>query len=236
MKRVFATNACMNDRESPTHTSATLIGYIADAVVCAHEVSKSRDLSISPCCQNNDKWETLSNTFLLPVMPRLTTNERHRAAVLLEGGVGIRQVARMMGCSPQTIINLRRRYQETNSVDDRPRPCAERVTTPDQDRYIVLQYFRDRFRTAVQTAAETPGTHQERISPTTIQRRLHDNDLRAHRPSIGNVLTPLRRQNRHQGARRHLNWNQRQWNNFVFYDELRFCQYRHDGRQRVWRR
>ena len=82
----------------------------------------------------------------------------------------------------------------------------------------------------------TPGTHQERISPTTVRRGLHANDLRAHRPSIVNVRTPLRRQNSHQGARRHLNWNQRQWNNFVFFEESRFCQYRHDGHQGVWRR
>ena len=122
------------------HTSATLIGYIADAVVCGYEVSKSRGFSIS-CCLYNDEWETLSNTFLLPVMPRLTTNKRHRAVGLLEGGVGIRQVVRMMGCSPSTIINLRRRYQETNSVDDQPRPGAERVTTPDHDRYIMLQHL-----------------------------------------------------------------------------------------------
>ena len=86
----------MNDCESPNNvlanqmrklsdnpTSATLIVYIADAVVCGHEVSKSCDLSISPCCLYSDKWETLSNTFLLPVMPRLTTNERHRAVGLL---------------------------------------------------------------------------------------------------------------------------------------------------------
>ena len=105
----------MNDRESHNnvltnqmrklsdhHMLATLIGYIADAVVCGHEVSKSRDLSISP--------------FLLPVMLRLMTNERHRAVGFLEVGVGIRQMARMIGCSPPTIINLRRRYQETNTM------------------------------------------------------------------------------------------------------------------------
>ena len=114
----------MNDCEPPNnvlanqirklsdhHMSMTLIGYIADTVVCGHEVSKSCDLSISPCCLY--KWETMSNTFLLPVMPRLMTNERQHAVGLEEGRVGIRQVARMMGFSPQTIINLRRRYQET---------------------------------------------------------------------------------------------------------------------------
>ncbi len=41
---------------------------------------------------------------------------------LLEGGLSFRQLARRMGCSPLTIINLRRHYQETDSVNDRPRP------------------------------------------------------------------------------------------------------------------
>ena len=98
-------------------------------------------------------------------MSRLTTNERHRAVGFLEAGVGNRQVARMTGCSPSTIINLRRRYQETNFVDNRSRPDAERVTTPDQDRYIVLQHLRNRFRTAVQTAAENQGTTRNEPVP-----------------------------------------------------------------------
>ena len=85
------------------------------------------------------------------------TNERPHAVGLEEGGVGIRQVARMMGFSPQTIINLRCRYQE---MDDRPRPGAERVMIPAQDRSIVLQHLPDGFRTAVQAAAETPGSNQ----------------------------------------------------------------------------
>ena len=169
-------------------------------------------------------------------MPRLSTNERHRAMGLLEGGVGVRQVARIMGCNPTTIVNLRRRHQETGSMDNRPRPGRERVTTPGQDWRIVLQHLRDRFRTAVQTASETRGRHQDHISSNTVRRRLRARGIRAQRPAVCNVLNDIRRQNRLDWARRHLNWTQVRWNTTVFSDESRFCVYHHDGRQRVWRR
>ena len=169
-------------------------------------------------------------------MPRLTTDQRHHAMGLLEGGVSIRHVARRMSCSPATIINLRRRHAETDSVSDRPRPGRERVTTADDDRHILLQHLRDRFRTASQTAAETPGRHQPRISSSTVRRRLRAANLQARIPVIGNVLTPVRRQNRHLWARRHSNWTQAQWAEVLFTDESRFCLYQNDGRQRVWRR
>lgn len=169
-------------------------------------------------------------------MPRLTTDQRHHAMGLLEGGLSVRQVARRMGCTPPTIINLRRRHAETDSVNDRPRPGRERVTTEDDDRQIVLQHLRDRFRTATQTAAETPGRHQPRISASTVRRRLHARDLRSRRPAVVNVLTPVRRQNRHDWARRHRNLTQARWNTVLFTDESRFCLYHNDGRERVWRR
>lgn len=93
-------------------------------------------------------------------MPRLSANQRHRALGLLEGGVSIRQVAQRMGCTAPTIANLRRRYQETDTVNDRPRPGRQRVTSAADNRQIVLQHLRERSRTATQTAAEKPGRNQ----------------------------------------------------------------------------
>ena len=45
------------------------------------------------------------------------------------------------------------------SVNDRQCPGLERVTTCQQDWYIVLSHLRDRFRTSVETAQEIVGTH-----------------------------------------------------------------------------
>ena len=86
-------------------------------------------------------------------------DQRFMALGLLEGGSSERAVARRFGCSNHTIRALVQRHQTTGSIEDRPRPGRERVTTPGQDRRIVLQHLRERFRTATETAQDTPGRY-----------------------------------------------------------------------------
>ena len=85
-------------------------------------------------------------------MPRLSRDERMRAVGMVQAGLSYSEVARQMACSQPTIRNLAERHNTTGSVNDRQRPGRERVTTPDQDRYIRLQHLRDRFRPASRTA------------------------------------------------------------------------------------
>ena len=75
-------------------------------------------------------------------------------------------------------------------------------TTRRQDRAIRLAHLRDRFRTAVETAANTPGRHSN-IHPKTVRNRLKDVGLYARRPYVGRHLTQIRRQNRMKWLRRH---------------------------------
>ena len=91
---------------------------------------------------------------------------------MLDGGMSCRQVARHFGCSPSTITRLLQRHRETGSVNDRPRSGSERVTTPDQDRYIVLQHLRDRFFRSIRKRLQRhlAGTSQE------LAARLCDDD------------------------------------------------------------
>ena len=79
-------------------------------------------------------------------MGRLSNVDGHRAHGMVECGLSYRQVAERMGCSHTTIARLVQRHNATGSVDDRQRPGRERVTTRQQDRYIVLSHLRDRFR------------------------------------------------------------------------------------------
>ena len=74
-------------------------------------------------------------------------------------------------------------------MDDRQRPGRERITTRQQDRYIVLTHLRDRFRTSVETAQERVGTHNLRVSALTVRRRLQKRDISSHKTYRGNVLT-----------------------------------------------
>ena len=155
---------------------------------------------------------------------------------MLEAGETQEVVAARMGCSQPVISNLVNRHEETGTVEDRPRSGRPRVTTPNQDHYIVLQHLRDRFRPASRTASETIGLHNNPITPPTVRSRLDEEGLHCHRPNRCPILTAEHRRNRQIWATRHRRWTQRQWSTVVFSDESRFCLHRSDGRQRVYRR
>ena len=169
-------------------------------------------------------------------MGRLSEVQRHRALGMVEGGMSFREIGRRLGCSHQTIMNLVERNATTGSVNDRQRPGRQKVTSVRQDRNIVLSHLRDRFRTAVKTAQETVGIHNQRISASTVRRRLRERGIGSHKAYRGNVLTPVRRINRYNWCRQHLRWTQRQWQGVLFTDESRFCIDMNDGRAKVWRR
>uniref|UniRef100_UPI00358FF699 uncharacterized protein n=1 Tax=Myxine glutinosa TaxID=7769 RepID=UPI00358FF699 len=129
-------------------------------------------------------------------MPHLTSEQRLRAIGMLEARVSQRTVAQRLGCSQPAISNLARHYGETGTVNDGPRRGRPRVIITNQDRWIVLQHLRDRFCHATQTAAVTKGHHNNRISVSTVRRRLRSRGLVARRPCRGPVLKAVHRRNR----------------------------------------
>ena len=172
------------------------------------------------------------------IMPRLQQNVRDQVVGMLRAGMGVRQAARVVGTSSSTVSRLINRFQATGTSRDRPRSGHPRVTSRNQDGYIRLIHLRDRFRTAVQTAGETPGRNNPRISEHTVRRRLRDAGLRPYRVCRGLELTPARRAARREWVRQHdgRNWRRAQWRDVIYSDESRFNLFRADGRQRVYRR
>ena len=82
-----------------------------------------------------------------------------------------------MGCSHQTIMKLVERNATTGSVSGRQRPGSQKVIYRRQDRNIVLAHLRDRFS----TAQETIGVNNQRISASSVRRRLRERDLGSHK-------------------------------------------------------
>lgn len=155
---------------------------------------------------------------------------------MFETGVTQQTIAERLGCSQPCISNLINRYLATGTVEDNPRTGRPRVTTPNQDRYIVLQHLRHRFRPATRTAAETVGHHNHPVAPGTVRNRLNEEGLHSRRPCRGQTLTVGHRRIRLDWCRRYRRWTRQQWSTVVFSDESRFCLNRSDGRERVWRR
>ncbi len=64
--------------------------------------------------------------------------ERRQTAIgMLTAGMKVRHVARHFRVNESTIGRLKRRFNETGRVADRPRTGRPRKTTPREDRFIV---------------------------------------------------------------------------------------------------
>uniref|UniRef100_A0A8C4RBW6 Transposase Tc1-like domain-containing protein n=1 Tax=Eptatretus burgeri TaxID=7764 RepID=A0A8C4RBW6_EPTBU len=146
-------------------------------------------------------------------MPRLSNIQCERAIGMLNTGTSVTDVARVMGCSRQTIHNLQTRLHQTGTTADRPCPGRPRVTSRAEDRQIVFRHLRNRFVTATSTGNELFGG---RVTAQTIRNRLRSARLHARRPYRGPILTRFHRRQRLLWARRHLRWTQRDWNRVVF--------------------
>ena len=123
------------------------------------------------------------------IMGRLSFANRNGEVDLLQAETPKRHVARLMHCSTWTMHTLWNRFQQGQCLEDLPRSGRPPVTTPNQDRYIRLQHARSRFTPATVTARNTVGTHNCRISPQTIRRRLAATRMFARRPYKGPILT-----------------------------------------------
>ena len=96
------------------------------------------------------------------------------------------------GFNASPIERLVRRQRETGCLAGRPRSGRPRVMSRRQERAIRPAHLRIRHRTATETAFDTVGTHNRRISPKTVQNRLRESDLHASRPYVGPPLTQAR--------------------------------------------
>ncbi|VDI61388.1 Hypothetical predicted protein [Mytilus galloprovincialis] len=110
-------------------------------------------------------------------MPRLRQNERERAIVMLAAGMTQVQVANHFYVSRMTIARIKTRLRDTDTTNDRPRSGRPRQT-------IVTSrqaHPNNRFVNASQTARQTHGRHNSRISAQTVRNRLRLVSLRARR-------------------------------------------------------
>jgi hypothetical protein len=150
---------------------------------------------------------------------------------MLRAGLSIRNTTNHFS----TTVRLNQRFLATNSVSDKQKPGAPRVTTLPQDRFIRLTHLGNRFLAPSQTANVTPGCNRQRISSQTVRRMLRENDLIARCPYKGSVLTQRHKRQRFECVLRHLHWTRQLWDKDLFSDESHFHPSRVDGHTRALR-
>ena len=99
-------------------------------------------------------------------MPRLNQNQRIQALTMLARG-DISNVSRAFGCHRNTIIRLRKRFQQTGGVADRRRPGRPRVTNPRTNRFITLTHLFKRRQVLQGSAVSANSVKPPQASPAT---------------------------------------------------------------------
>ncbi|GFX03463.1 transposable element Tcb2 transposase [Trichonephila clavipes] len=97
-----------------------------------------------------------------------------------------------------------------------------RVTTPRQDRYLVISARRQRGSTARVLGSALTVTIGIRISRQTVYRRLNHAGLYARRPAVCIPLTSAYKRARLNWSLKHQHWSVGEWANVMFSDEFRF--------------
>ena len=141
-----------------------------------------------------------------------------------------------MQVSHLVITTLRDRHRQTGSVAERRRPGRPRLTTPREDRLLVMTALRERNVTADTLRRRLRAATHTNVSRQTVRNRLREADLVSRRPVVRIILTRAHRAARLAWARQHVRWTRQQWARVLFTDESRFTMSFHDGRLRVWRR
>ena len=167
-------------------------------------------------------------------MPRLSEGERCRIVGMLQDGASVSVTARHFGMTRTTVRLWNQRYWATGTVADLQRSGRPRVTTPQQDRFIVLRHLRNRFQPSTVTARTIPGLR--RITSNTVRNRLGERGLRARRTARRLTLLQHHRNARTAWARRYQRATNAELNRILWTDEVRFTLSRPDGRRRVYRR
>lgn len=168
-------------------------------------------------------------------MAVLTKVERERALGMKAAGISADEIAATFQVHRSTIFRLIKRFRNTGSTADIPRPGRPSLLTARTQRQVVRSFRNDPFQSASAIGRQTVGTTNRIVSPSTIIRLLNRNRLFCRRPYKGAKLTPQHRQRRVNFATAHRNWDG-QWNGVLFSDESRFCVDKVNNGDRVWRR
>ncbi|GFT37256.1 transposable element Tcb2 transposase [Trichonephila clavipes] len=114
---------------------------------------------------------------------RNENSERWRAVGRIEAGQSITDVALFFGIHHSVISRLWKQFQTTQTVVRRPVGGRLRVTTPAEDRYIVIVAKRNRRATSTRVTSMVTASISKAISAVTV-RRIHMNRLYARVPRV----------------------------------------------------
>ncbi|GFU21879.1 transposable element Tcb2 transposase [Trichonephila clavipes] len=155
-----------------------------------------------------------------------------RIVGMLESSRSQTEVTRILNVDQSRLCQ---RFQRTGDVTLQPVSGRPRVTTPRQDRYLVISARRQRGSTARALGSALTVTTGIRISRQTVYRRLNHAGLYARRLAVCIPLTSAHKRARLNWSLKHQHWSVAEWANLMFSDESRFSLSSDSRRVTIWR-
>ncbi|GBB92711.1 hypothetical protein RclHR1_20450005 [Rhizophagus clarus] len=156
---------------------------------------------------------------------------------MIERGFTSREIAAKIGCkSHVTILNLKKKYEETSKVEDKQRSGWPRKLNERNERTIIRRLMTNECSNAVQLKKSLQINDEINVSSNTVRRALKRNGLSARVKRKKPLLSKKHRENRLKFAKRFKDWTVSDWNRVVWSDKSKFQIFGSDGREYCWKR
>ena len=173
-------------------------------------------------------------------MPKntLSTEDRIKAITLLEEGYSYRQVALRLSNNvhPSTILRLKRKYDETGTVQNKLLKGRPRLLTERDERKIVRKIMVNECSTAVDIQKSLKVNEKIEVNANTIRRTLKRNGLSSRVKRKKPLLSKTHWKKRLEFATKYKNWTVEDWKKVIWSDESKFQIFGSDGKKYCWKR
>lgn len=134
-------------------------------------------------------------------------NDKRKAIINLHlSGKKSSEISEQLEISSRSVNRMISKYKE-NSLEIKPRSGCPKKTSVRQDRMLVRESLKNRFK----SAKELKNECSLECSIRTVQRRLTDNDIKCYKPVKKALITKRQAKIRLNWCRDHENWSISDW-------------------------
>lgn len=169
-------------------------------------------------------------------MGKVSEQCKSNMLILARENLTTREIGERLNIPKSTVAWNIKKNREMGGTQRKKGSGRPRKTTPVEDRFILLQSRRNRFKTSSDIRQDLERATGKKISAGLVRKRLVKAGLRALKPVQKPEFTLLVKKKRLLWAQEHVNWTPEMWNDVIFSDESKFKLHVGDGRILVRRK
>ena len=166
----------------------------------------------------------------------ISISMRDRVIFLRKRGESYRKIGKELNLSFTTVQYIIKKYERTNSTENKPRTGRPRILTERERRNIVKEATKKPFISARSLANDLASTSGKSVDPQTIRNVLHSAQIYGRTARKKPLINNTNREKRLGFAKIYINKPIEFWKRVIFSDESKFNIFGSDGKRFVWRK